>query len=133
MIPLIFDIQIIETNNEIEALILESALVKKYQPTFNTDLKDDKSYAWIYIDTKSEFPTVKIVRTIKKGEYSRGKLFGPFPSGFTVKRVYSYLRKLYPFCTCKNKDCKTSLYFHIGLCPVPTQGQSPRMITEKYK
>lgn len=122
MIPLIFDIQIIETNNEIEALILESALVKKYQPTFNTDLKDDKSYAWIYIDTKSEFPTVKIVRTIKKGEYSRGKLFGPFPSGFTVKRVYSYLRKLYPFCTCKNKDCKTSLYFHIGLCPGPYAG-----------
>ncbi len=130
MIPYIKDIQIVETNNEIEALILESALVKKYQPLFNTDLKDDKSYAWIYIDTKSEFPTVKIVRTIKKGEYSKGKLFGPFPSGFTVKRVYSYLRKLYPFCTCKNKDCKTSLYFHIGLCPGPYAGAISK---EKYR
>jgi len=122
MIPFIKDIQIVETNNEIEALILESALVKKYQPIFNTDLKDDKSYAWIYIDTKSEFPTVRIVRSLKKGEYIKGELFGPFPSGFTVKRVYSYLRKLYPFCTCKNKDCKSSLYFHIGLCPGPYVG-----------
>ena len=122
MMPLVWDIQIIETNNEIEALILESALVRKLQPPFNTDLKDDKSYAWIYIDTQSEFPTVKIVRSLKKDDYKKGKLFGPFPSGFTIKRVYSYLRKLYPFCTCKNKQCKSSLYFHIGLCPGPYVG-----------
>ena len=122
MMPLVWDIQIIETNNEIEALILESALVRKLQPPFNIDLKDDKSYAWIYIDTQSEFPTVKIVRSLKKDDYKKGKLFGPFPSGFTIKRVYSYLRKLYPFCTCKNKDCKSSLYFHIGLCPGPYAG-----------
>lgn len=122
MLPLVSDIQILETNNEIEALILESALVKKYQPLYNTDLKDDKSYAWIYINTKDEFPTVKIVRTIRKGEYEKGRLFGPYPSGYAVKRVYTYLRKLYPFCTCKNKDCKSSLYFHIGLCPGPYAG-----------
>lgn len=122
MMPLVFDLEIIETNNEIEALILESALVKRYQPLFNTALKDDKSYAWIYIDTKNEFPTVKIVRSLHKGEFSKGRLFGPFPSGFTIKRVYSYLRKLYPFCTCKNKDCKSSLYYHIGLCPGPYAG-----------
>jgi excinuclease ABC subunit C len=119
MLPLIANIEVVETNNEIEALVLESALVKKYQPPFNTELKDDKSYAWIYITTKDEFPTVKIVRSFKKGEYCKGKLFGPYPSGYTIKRVYSYLRKLYPFCTCKNKDCSSSLYYHIGLCPGP--------------
>ena len=122
MMPLVSDFDVIETNNEIEALILESALVKKHKPYFNTQLKDDKSYAWIYINSKDEIPTVKIVRTIKKGEYSRGKLFGPYPSGLSVKRVYTYLRKLYPFCTCKNKDCASSLYFHIGLCPGPYAG-----------
>lgn len=122
MLPYIYDIDIIETNNEIEALILESALVRKYQPQYNSDLKDDKSYAWIYINTKDEFPTVKIVRTLKKSDYKSGRLFGPYPSGYTIKRVYSYLRKLYPFCTCKNKDCKSSLYFHIGLCPGPYIG-----------
>ena len=122
MLPLVDDVDIIETNNEIEALILESALIKEYQPQFNSDLKDDKSYAWIYITTKDEFPTVKIVRTLSKGDYKRGRLFGPYPSGYTIKRVYSYLRKLYPFCTCKNKDCSSSLYFHIGLCPGPYAG-----------
>lgn len=122
MLPFVRDIEVIETNNEIEALILESALIKKYSPYFNSDLKDDKSYAWIYINTKDDIPTVKIVRSLKKGEYSKGKLFGPYPSGLSVKRVYSYLRKLYPFCTCKNKDCASSLYFHIGLCPGPYAG-----------
>lgn len=122
MVPLICDIETVETNNEIEALILESALIKKFLPIFNTDLKDDKSYAWIYINTKDEFPTVKIVRTLKKGEFNKGRLFGPYPSGYAIKRVYTYLRKLYPFCTCKNKDCASSLYFHIGLCPGPYAG-----------
>lgn len=122
MLPLVFDIQTVETNNEIEALILESALVKQFQPLYNTALKDDKSYAWIYINTKEKFPTVKVVRTIKKGEFDKGKLFGPYPSGYAIKRVYTYLRKLYPFCTCKNKDCKSSLYFHLGLCPGPYAG-----------
>ncbi len=119
MMPLVFDLEIKETNNEIEALILESALVKEYNPPFNSDLKDGKSYAWIYISTKDEFPTVKIVRSLKKGEYKKGKMFGPYPSGYTIKRVYKYLRRIYPFCTCKNKDCKTNLDFHIGLCPGP--------------
>lgn len=122
MMPLVADIEIQETNNEIEALILESALVKEIQPPFNSDLKDDKSYAWIYITTKEKFPTVKIVRSIKKGDFKKGRMFGPYPSGYTVKRVYTYLRKIYPFCTCKNKDCKSSLNYHIGLCPGPYAG-----------
>ncbi len=122
MMPLVADIKIQETNNEIEALILESALVKELQPEFNSVLKDDKSYAWIYITTKEKFPTVKIVRSFKKGDFKKGRMFGPYPSGYTVKRVYTYLRKIYPFCTCKNKDCKSSLNYHIGLCPGPYAG-----------
>lgn len=55
MIPFIDDIEIIKTNNEIESLVLESALIKKYKPKYNIDLKDDKSYAWIYISTKDVF------------------------------------------------------------------------------
>lgn len=122
MIPSVFDVAVQETNNEIEALVLESALVREFQPPFNSTLKDDKSYAWIYISTREEFPTVKIVRSIKKGEYKKGRMFGPYPSGYTVKRVFTYLRKIYPFCTCKNKDCKSSLDYHIGLCPGPYAG-----------
>jgi len=74
MMPLIVDLEVIETNNEIESLVLESALIKKYNPLYNTDLKDDKSYAWIYISTKDKFPTVKIVRTLNEKEYKKGEL-----------------------------------------------------------
>lgn len=122
MIPFVRDLEITETNNEIESLVLESALIKEHQPRFNSDLKDDKSYAWIYVSTKDDFPTVKIVRTLNSKEYAKGELFGPYPSGSAVKRVFSYLRKLYPFCTCKDSSEKECLYFHLGLCPGPYHG-----------
>ncbi|MDD4382139.1 MAG: GIY-YIG nuclease family protein [Candidatus Dojkabacteria bacterium] len=122
MMPLVKDIQTIETDNEIEALVLESALIKKYKPKYNLALKDDKSYAWIYISKKEKFPTVKIVRTLKEGEYNKRNLFGPYPKGYTVRKVYSYLRKLYPFCTCKEGGKRNCIYFDIGLCPGPYQG-----------
>lgn len=122
MIPLIEDLEITETNNEIESLVLESALIKKHQPPYNTDQKDDKSYAWIYISTKDKFPTVRIVRTLNQKEYQNGELFGPYPSGLTVRRIFTYLRKLYPFCNCCKEGSKESLYYFLGLCPGPYQG-----------
>lgn len=122
MIPLIEDIEIVKTNNEIESLVLESALIKKYKPKYNSDLKDDKSYAWIYISTKDDFPTVKIVRSISTKDLKRGRLFGPYPNGRAVKRIFTYLRKLYPFCTCSGKEHRECFYYHLGLCPGPYQG-----------
>ena len=122
MIPQINSIEIVRTNNEIESLVLESALIKKFSPKYNSDLKDDKSYVWIYITTKDDFPTVKIVRKISDEELKRGEIFGPYPKGSTVKRVFTYLRKLYPFCTCSRKSSKECLYFHLGMCPGPYQG-----------
>ncbi len=122
MIPLINSIEFVKTNNEIESLVLESALIKKYKPKYNSDLKDDKSYVWIYIPVKDEFPTVKIVRKISNDDLKRGELFGPYPKGSTVKRIFTYLRKLYPFCTCRKENSKECLYYHLGLCPGPHQG-----------
>ena len=123
MMPLVKDIQVIETDNEIEALILESSLIKKYKPKYNSNLKDDKSYAWIYISTKDEYPTVKIVRNISKKELKKGKIFGPYPNGSSVKVLFNYLRKLYPFCNCcKPSDPRPSIYFDLGLCPGPYHG-----------
>jgi excinuclease ABC subunit C len=122
MIPLIRDVQIVQTNNEIESLVLESVLIKKHQPFYNSDKKDDKSYVWIYISTKDKFPTVKIVRKINNKEFKKGQLFGPYPSSSATKRIFTYLRKIYPFCTCKKESSKECLYFHLGLCPGPYQG-----------
>lgn len=123
MMPLVKDIQVIETDNDIEALILESSLIKKYKPKYNSELKDDKSYAWIYITTKDEYPTVKIVRNISKSELRKGRIFGPYPNGSSVKVLFNYLRKLYPFCNCcKPSDPRPSIYFDLGLCPGPYHG-----------
>lgn len=122
MIPFIHVIEVVKTNNEIESLVLESALIKKHKPKYNTDLKDDKSYVWIYIPVKDDFPTVKIVRKISSEDLKRGEIFGPYPKGSTVKRIFTYLRKLYPFCTCKKESSKECLYYHLGLCPAPYQG-----------
>ncbi len=130
MIPLITEVEIIQTNNEIESLVLESVLIKKHQPFYNSDKKDDKSYVWIYISTKDKFPTVKIVRKINNKEFKKGQLFGPYPSSSATKRIFTYLRKIYPFCTCKKENSNECLYFHLGLCPGPYQGH---ITQEDYK
>ncbi|NLB12039.1 GIY-YIG nuclease family protein, partial [Candidatus Dojkabacteria bacterium] len=122
IIPLIHSIEVIETNNEIESLVLESILIKKYKPLYNTEKKDDKSYVWIYISTKDIFPTVKIVRKVTNTELKKGRLFGPYPNSSSTKRIFTYLRKLYPFCTCKKETSRECLYFHLGLCPGPYSG-----------
>ncbi len=121
MIPLVKDIETIVTENELEAFVLESALIKKYKPKYNSDLKDDKSYSWIHISTNEDFPKLKVIRNKDIKGIKRGRLFGPYPSGSSVKRVFTYLRKIYPFCTCE-KAKKECLYFHLGLCPGPYQG-----------
>ncbi len=128
MIPFVDSVEIVETSNEIESLVLESALIKEYKPKYNSDLKDDKSYAWLYVSTKEQFPTVRIVRNISTNELKKGELFGPYPNSHSARRVFTYLRKLYPFCTCKEHNtAKECMYYHIGLCPGPYQGH----ITEK--
>ena len=141
MIPLIQEVEIVETNNEIESLVLEAALIKELKPKYNTLLKDDKSYAWIYVSTKDEFPLIKISRNVTSKELKRGELFGPYPNIHSARRVFTYLRKLYPFCTCspeRAKREKECMYFHIGLCPGPYQGhitkaEYRRNITEILK
>lgn len=123
MIPFISKIEVEETNNEIESLVLESALIKELKPKYNTELKDDKTYAWIYVSTKEKFPTVKITRNITNKELQKGELFGPYPNTHSARRVFTYLRKLHPFCTCKErKKSRECMYYHLGLCPGPYQG-----------
>lgn len=126
MIPLINQIKTIKTGNEIEALILESNLIKKYKPRFNQNLKDDKRYAWIHINTYKKFPKVKRTRETDLS----GRYFGPYPDGRPIQRMLKYLRKLYPYADCKlefypDRDpsevekSRLCLYYHLGLCTGP--------------
>ncbi len=121
MLPKVRDVEFLTTNNEVEAMILEAALIKEYQPKYNVLLKDDKSYAWLYINTADEFPTVKIIRDLTNVSTAKGRVFGPYPHGRAIRQVYRYIRKLYPFATCRNTD-KPCFYHHIGLCPCPRLG-----------
>lgn len=122
-------IEVVETANEIEALVLEAALVKEKSPHYNILLKDDKSFSFIAIEKNVDYPKVLIIRESSDISRYKYKLFGPYPSGSTVRRIYKYLRYIYPFCNCKSiKDEK--FYHGIGLCP----GALQRVISiEEYK
>lgn len=129
MIPLIDDIEFIGTENEVEALILEANLIKKYLPKFNIDLKDNKTYAYIYVTTHEKFPRVLKTRELKKS--SKGRYFGPYPDGRPVNRTLRFLRKLYPYCNEKEKNGKRAcFYYHIGECPGPCGG---KVTEEEYR
>jgi len=112
MIKEIADIKYIETDSEIEALLLESNLIKKHQPKYNIDLRDDKRFAYIKISTEDEIPGVFITRKIEK----QGKYFGPFTSVQALRDTLKAIRKVWPYCTerkIKNKPC---FYAQINRC-----------------
>jgi excinuclease ABC subunit C len=110
-------VDIIVTDNEFEALILENNLVKKHQPKFNIDLKDAKSFAYIQL-TKEDFPRVLLSR--RKIGY--GKFYGPFVSAQERDYILHFLRKTFTLRTCKKMPKKPCLRYHIKLCNAPCIG-----------
>ncbi|MDD3662121.1 MAG: helix-hairpin-helix domain-containing protein [Candidatus Dojkabacteria bacterium] len=120
MIPFIANVSVLLAENEVEALILESNLIWKHRPKYNSAGKDDKRFAWIVIDTRSPYPTIVKTRDLNlKGTY-----FGPYPDSGAVTHILKYLRKLYPYCErplnpkeSQPKDPKPCFHYHLGLCP----------------
>lgn len=112
MMKEIMEIKWIETDTEIEALLLEANLVKKHQPIYNIDLRDDKRFSYIKISTEDEIPGVFVTRKIDKS----GKYFGPFTSAQTVREVVKIIRKIWPYCTEKKIKKKACFYAQINRC-----------------
>lgn len=106
----------IETESEIDALFLESEMVKRYMPRYNILLRDDKSQLFVRIDMKNEWPYVSFTR----GPLDDGAdYFGPYFNGFAVKKALRYLRKTFPYYVKPSKpDGRPDLDAHIGLAPV---------------
>jgi excinuclease ABC subunit C len=102
----------IETDSEIEALLLESNLIKKYQPEYNILLRDDKRFAYIKISTEDEIPGVFITRKIDKA----GKYYGPFISAMAARETIRAIRKIWPYCTERKRKSKPCFYYHLGRC-----------------
>lgn len=106
------DFEYIITSSEIEALILEMNLIKKYDPKYNVMLKDDKSYPYLKI-TAERHPRLVITRKVKK---DKGKYFGPYPNVIAARETKKLLDRLYPLRKCNNPPGKPCLYYHMDQC-----------------
>ena len=108
------DFEYIVTETEVESLLLEINLIKKYSPKYNIMLKDNKSYPYIEI-TNEKYPRLIISRP-RKVKGHKGKLFGPYPNVYAARKTVELLNRIYPFRKCHTMDKKVCLYYHIGQC-----------------
>lgn len=119
----ITDIEIITTSSELEALLLEMTLIKRYKPKFNVMLKDDKRYPYIKVHWADPFPKVTVTRRMTK---DGSRYFGPYTSAWAVHQTLDLLRKVFPYLTCDRtitgNDPRACLYFDIKLCNGPCIG-----------
>ena len=113
-----------KTDSVLEALILESKLIKKYQPKYNIREKDDKSFLYIVI-TRENWPRVLLMRESDlKGTLNDKIIFGPYTSGKSLKIALKILRKIFPFRDkCKPNSAKPCFNAQIGLCPGVCTGE----------
>lgn len=123
-------LEYIITNTEVEALILESHLIKKYKPKYNILLKDDKKYPYFLI-TNEDFPRITIVRK-KNMNPEKGKYYGPYTDIRAMHATLDFLKKIFPLKQCKTPKFKDRpcLYYHIGRCMAPCQN---KVTPEEYK
>ena len=121
MVALIDHFEYIVVDNETEALILECNLIKKNRPKFNVLLKDDKTYPYIKINVKDDFPNVYVTRRILN---DGAKYFGPYPSAGAAKEMVDFIKEKFKIRQCKSfkyKD-RACLNYHIKKCMAPCMG-----------
>ena len=127
LVQKIADIRFIVVDTELDALLLENNLIKKYQPRYNVMLKDDKTYPWICIKNEP-FPRILSTRNLVK---DGSEYFGPYASGKMMHTLLDLIRQLYPLRTCslnlseaniRQKKYKVCLEYHIGNCKGPCEG-----------
>ena len=122
MVKNISEFEYIVTDSEMEALLLEGNLIKKYNPKYNIALKDDKFYPFIKITTNEDFPRVYVTRNFVK---DGNKYFGPYTSSSSVYEVMELIKKNFPLRTCKRvikeggETTRPCLNYHLNLCKAP--------------
>ncbi len=119
----IADLEWIITDSELEALLLESNLIKRYKPRFNIRLKDDKRYPYIKVEWQNPYP--KVI-TVRKMAQDGARYYGPFTNAGAVYQTLDTLRRAFPYLTCDRditgKDTRACLYYDIKLCNAPCIG-----------
>jgi excinuclease ABC subunit C len=121
MVPRVRDIETIVTDSEIEALILESNLIKKYRPHYNVRLRDDKQYPYICLTMNEPFPRPIVVRRVKK---DGNRYFGPYTNSWSMRQALRVIKQVFHMRTCSRQieegdHQKVCLDHHIGLCDAP--------------
>ncbi|KAJ49411.1 excinuclease ABC subunit C [Clostridium tetanomorphum] len=125
MVKNIYEFEYIVTDSEMEALILECNLIKKYRPRYNILLKDDKGYPFIKITVNEDFPRVFVTRTVAK---DGSKYFGPYTDSGAVYETIELIKTIFPIRTCRKlikedgEKIRPCLNYHIGLCKAPCGG-----------
>lgn len=110
----IIDTDWIEVESEIDALFLESEMIKRYKPRYNILLRDDKSQTYVRINMKDAYPYVSFTRQpLDDG----AEYFGPYYNGWAVKKALRYLRRAFPYSTHVTLPNRVCLQYHLGLCP----------------
>ncbi|OQY23202.1 MAG: excinuclease ABC subunit C [Anaerolineaceae bacterium 4572_32.1] len=123
LVQRIADIEFIVTGSELEALVLESTLIKRHRPHFNVRLKDDKRYPYIKVTWQDDFPRVYFTR--RMGD-DGARYYGPYTSADAVRQTLELLRQIFPYLNCKReitgRDKRACLYYHIKRCAGPCIG-----------
>ncbi|MSU54535.1 MAG: hypothetical protein EXS48_01695 [Candidatus Staskawiczbacteria bacterium] len=113
----------IETKSEIEALVLEASLIKKYQPKFNAVWRDDKNYFYVAVEGKK----CPIIYICHQKKYPNAKYIGPFTEGNALKKTLKFLRKVFPYYTTIKHPKNNCQWCNLGLCP----GAKPNLVEYK--
>ena len=127
LVSQIADFEYIVTDTDAEALILENTLIKRYKPRYNARLKDDKTYPFLKIDLKEEFPRVYITRQVAR---DGARYFGPFASAGSVRHTMDLIKKLFPYRSCTKNitgtDPRPCLEYFIHRCVAPCSGYATK-------
>ena len=126
LVPRVAHIECIVTDSEMEALVLENNLIKEHRPKYNTLLKDDKTYPYIKLTVRDDYPRLALTRKMKRDGCM---YFGPYTDAGAVRDIIDLLSKTYGLRTCSRKITKDSskktkacLNAHMGYCPAPCEG-----------
>jgi len=116
MVKKVADVSYIVTGSEAEALIAESAFIKRYKPRYNVALKDDKSYPHIKLTVNEDFPRLMLTRKLRDDKVS---YYGPYTDVKLLRRALRIMKKIFPLRTCKRMPKKVCLNYHIKQCYGP--------------
>lgn len=119
LVALVADLEVILTDSEVEALILENNLIKRHQPKYNIRLRDDKQYPSLRLNPRDPWPRLEVVR---RPADDGARYFGPYPHAAAVRETIDTLRRVFPFRSCSDRRLRQPhpcLYYHIHRCQAP--------------